>query len=592
MNWQIGIVLIIVFASAVLFISERFRVDLVALMAMVAVLFTGTVTPEDGISGFSNTATVTVGAMFILSAGLFRTGALNFVGASLSILGRRRAWVAMVPILVFTGVASAFVNNTAVVAILLPILLEFSRFSRTSPSKILMPVSFASMFGGVCTLIGTSTNILVNSIAVRHGQSPFKMFEFTPLGVLFFVLGSVYMLFIGARLIPQRRISADLTTTYATRGYLTEIEVLPEAKSVGKLIPESPLVNELDLEVIAVIRNGRQLLAPIEYTSINAGDILKVKCDVQRIKGLQSRAGIRLLPATQWLRTDPRTADRVIVEAVVAPNSVLDRATLKSIRFDQTFGGIVLAIGHRGQIIHDRTETAILRGGDTLLVEVPQEHLDDLMRHDAFVFVSHTGLPSYRRSKMLIALIIIAGVIGVAACGWMPIVTTAIAGSVLMIVTGCLTLDEAYKAVDWKIIFLLAGVLTLGVALEKSGAATLLSAGLVSGAHHLGPVFVVSALYLLTSILTEAMSNNATAALLAPIAIAAAEALQVDSRPFLMAVTFAASASFMTPVGYQTNTLIYGPGQYRFADFVRVGGPLNVLFWIMATFLIPRFWAF
>jgi di/tricarboxylate transporter len=498
----------------------------------------------------------------------------------------------MAPMMIFTGAASAFVNNTAVVAILLPILLEFSRFQKVSPSKILMPVSFASMFGGVCTLIGTSTNILVGSIAVRHGHAPFEMFEFAKLGLIFFIVGSLYMLLIGIRLIPERRVSADLTTTYATRRYLTEIQVLSQAKSVGKRIPDSPLVKDLDVQVIAVTRNGRRLWTPMDDVVIEPGDVLKVKCDVSRIEGLQDRVGIRLLPATQWLRTDYEQTERVVVEAVVAPNSILDRATLKSIRFRQTFGAVVLAIGHRGQIIHERTESAVLRGGDTLLVEVAQEHLDDLIRHEAFVFVSRTGLPSYRRSKMLIALGIVAGVIGAAAYGFVPIVTAAIAGSMLMVMSGCLTLDEAYKAVDWKIIFLLAGVLTLGVALEKSGAAALLSYGLVSGSQYLGPVFVVSALYLLTSLLTEAMSNNATAALIAPIAIAAAETLQVDSRPFLMAVTFAASASFMTPVGYQTNTLIYGPGQYRFADFVRVGAPLNILFWILATILIPRFWPF
>jgi di/tricarboxylate transporter len=592
MTVEMAIVLAVAVFATILFITELLRVDLVALIVMALLLISGTVTPEQGISGFSNTATVTVGAMFVLSAGLSLTGALNFVGVWLAIMGRRNVWLALVPMMLLAGTCSAFINNTAVVAILLPITLEVSRLTRISPSKMLMPLSFASMFGGVCTLIGTSTNLLINSIAVDHGLAPFQMFEFTRLGLIFFGSGMAYMLLFGVRLIPERRASTDLVASFAMHRYLTEVEVLESAKSVGKLVPETPLVQEMNIDVFAVFRNGERLNQRIETIVIKPGDILRVAADVKRIEQLQQRAGIRLKPGAAWRDAELQANNRILVEAVVAPNSELDRKTLRESRFRERLGANVLAVRHRGQLIHQRTAHARLRAGDALLIETSRQQMEALLRHEAFVFASRIALPSYRRSKMLIALGIIAGVVGCAALGIASIVTSAIAGCLLMVLTGCLTMEEAYSAIDWTVLMLLAGVLTLGAALENSGAAVLLSQFLIQGVGLWGPVAVVSALYLLTSLLTEAMSNIATAALLAPIAIAAAHSLGVDSRPFLMAVTFAASASFMTPVGYQTNTLIYGPGQYRFKDYIRVGAPLNILFWILATIFIPRFWTF
>jgi di/tricarboxylate transporter len=592
MTAEIAVVLAVAVIATILFITELLRVDLVALLVMALLLASGIVTPEQGIAGFSNMATVTVGAMFVLSAGLSRTGALNFVGAWLAIMGRRNAWLALVPMMVLAGACSAFINNTAVVAVFLPIALEVSRLTRISPSKLLMPLSFASMFGGVCTLIGTSTNLLVNAIAVDHGQPAFSMFEFSQLGLIFFGSGMLYMLTIGVRLIPGRRTSAELVASFAMHRYLTDIEVLKDAKSAGTVVADSPLVREMNVDVLAVIRNGTRLDQRVDTIVIEPGDILRVSANVERIEQLQERAGIRLKPGAAWRDAELEAGDRILVEAVVAPNSELDRATLTEVRLRERLGANVLAIRHRGQLIHHRIGLTQLRAGDALLIETSNQRSEPLLRHPAFVFASRVTLPAYRRSKMLIALCILAAAIGFAALGAVSIVTSAIAGGVLMILTGCLTMEEAYTAIDWSVLMLLAGVLTLGVALETSGAAVLLSRFLIDGVGLLGPVAAVSILYLITSLLTETMSNIATVALLSPVAIAAAESLGVSSRPFLMAVAFAASASFMTPVGYQTNTLIYGPGQYQFKDYVRVGGPLNLLFWILATVFIPRFWSF
>jgi len=321
---------------------------------------------------------------------------------------------------------------------------------------------------------------------------------------------------------------------------------------------------------------------------LRTGDQLKVRCDLENFCKLKERRGIALRQG----RAGEPGEEAELVEAVVAPGSTLDGRSLKQARFRDRFGLNALAIRHRGQVMHADLESLRLRAGDVLLFEVDAHHLELLREEKTFVLVSQARLPVFRRSRMLAAVAIVAGVIAAAATGVVPIVTGAIVGCILMVLTRCLTLEEAYAAINWQVIFLLAGVLTLGTALETSGAARLLGNSLVNAVGAFGPVVLLSVLYLVTSLLTEMMSNNATAALLAPVAIAAAATLGVDPRPFLMAITFAASASFMTPVGYQTNTLIYGPGQFRYADFLRVGTPLNLLFWILATILIPRSWPF
>jgi len=592
MTVEMVLVLIVVLVAVILFITEKISVDLVALIIVAILLLSRIITPEEGLSGFSNTATVTVGAMLVLSAGLFKSGAVNLLGAGLRRLSRHGSGIAILTMMICVGTISAFINNTAAVAMLLPIVMSTAREMRVSPSKLLMPLSFASMFGGVCTLIGSSTNILVSSIAERYGQPGIGMFEMTQLGLVFFAAGTVYMMAVGLRLIPDRQVEDDLTQRFGMGDYLTEIVLLPEAKSIGTTIADSPLGEDIDLEILELRRHAGRFQFPGPHTVLQADDILLVRCNAEQIKRLQEREGIALKSEMQWHDKDFESDDTRLMEAVVAPYSVLDGRTVKGIRFKDNFGATVLAIRHNAEILHDHLNTRILRGGDMLLLKVRKDSFERLRNSPAFVMMSDAGLPTFRTDKLLIALTIVAGVVGTAALNLVPLVISAITGCALLILTGCLTMEEAYQAVEWKIIFLLAGVLTLGVALEKTGAALLLSNWMIVTVGVLGPVALVSAFYLVTSLLTETMSNNATAALLTPIAIAAAQSLDVDPRPFLMAIAFAASASFMTPVGYQTNTLIYGPGQYTFADFLRIGTPLNILFWLLATLLIPVFWPF
>lgn len=592
MTVDIAIVIAIVIGAAILFATEKLPVDMTAILVMSVLLISGIITPEEGISGFSNTATVTVAAMFIISAALNKTGAVLFVGELASKMFKHNFWLGVIVMMIAVGVLSAFINNTPVVAVFIPVVLRIAAANKISSSKILMPLSFASMFGGVCTLIGTSTNILVSSIAVQYGQPAFSMFEFTSLGLLFFSAGVLYMVFAGIPMIKAKDVPSNLTQKYSMSDYLTDIVLLPEAKSVGTRLVESPLVKEVEIDILDVVRNGKRLLRPTSEIVFEANDILRVRCDVKKIQELKDRVGIRLKSDLKLQDDDFKAEDLQLVEAIIAPNSRLIGKTIKSSRFRNLYKANALALRHSGQLYHTDFIDVPLKPGDALLLEIRKENLDDLKRDPDFVLVSGVDLPKYRKSKIIPALLIVAGVIVTATLNIIPIMIGAIIGSLLLVFTKCISLEESYKSIEWNIVFLLGGILSLGIALEKTGAALLLANNIVNLIGFLGPVAIVAAFYLITSMFTEIMSNNASAVLLAPIAIAVAESMGISARPLLMAVTFAASASFMTPVGYQTNTMIFGVGQYKFSDFLKVGAPLNLIFWILATIFIPVFFPF
>lgn len=589
---DLWIVLTLTVGMVYVLAKEKLPVDLAAVFIAIALIVTRVLTPEQGLAGLGHPATVTVAAMFVLSAGLARSGALSLVTRLLTRIGQYSGLAATLLMMLTVGFASAFVNNTAVVAIFLPIVLGVSRVASLSPSRMLMPLSFASMFGGVCTLIGSSTNILVSSIATANGQPPFTMFEFAPLGLIMAGAGILYMLVIGIWLIPDRRAGQSLSQVFEIAQYLTDVVLLPQAKSVGQPALASPLAKDLNVQLLAVFRDGQPLPTPLAEIVLQAGDVVRLQCDTEQLAQLQQRHGVSLVSDLGWHDHNLSAGDMELVEAVVAPNSLLTGATLKSIRFTDLFQAKVLAVRNHGQVSRAKLDSEPLRAGDTMLLSVRKDHLPALASHSAFVLVTPRGEAPLRKGRALLAFTILAAVIAVSALGLAPTVVAALGGCAAMVLTRCLKPAEVYSAVDWKVIIMLGGLLPLGTALETTGAAKLLSEAIVSVFGPFGPWALVGALYLATSILTEVMSNAATSVLLTPIALTAATAMGVDARPFLMAVTFAASASFMTPVGYQTNTLIYGPGAYRFADFLRVGTPLNVLFWLLAIFFIPRFWPF
>lgn len=593
MNVDIIIMFIILAGSIVLFSIEKFPIDLIAIILIAVLLLTGIITPEEGISGFSNTATVTVAALFVLSAALFNSGAFNFVGGFLTAAFSKNHFLGLFLMIIIAASLSAFLNVTTTVAMLLPVLINVAKKTGISTSKILMPLSFGALLGGVGTLIGTSTNILVSSMIQQRGEIPFQMFEMTPLALIILTAGILYLVFIGSKFLPDRKNYSELTEEFEMNDYITEVVLLPESKSVGQMIKNSPLIKDLDLDIIEIQRRGNNQFVPNAETVLEADDILKIRCDINKLKEIQEKEGIELKSQVKLINNDEfKLRKAKLVEAVVTHNSRLRGRTIKDINFRETYGATCLAIRHRGQLMHTKLGHISLLPGDVLLVEVKEDWLPRFRQNLDFVIASEVNLLKVKKDKMIISILIITAVIVSASLGIFPIVKAAVIGSVLAVLTGCISLEEAYKAINWKVIFLFAGVLILSLALEKTGCAEIISSFIITAAGGIGNKGLVSVFFLLTLFFTNFMSNNAIAALLVPVALITAESLGISARPFIMAVIFAATLSFMTPVSYQTNTMVSGPGNYKFSDYLKVGGPLNLIIWILASLLIPILFPF
>lgn len=586
MTIDILIVFIVLAGAVVLFSMEKFPVDLTAIVVMTALLLTGIITPEEGISGFSNSATVTVAAMFVLSAGLFNTGAMNLITEMLRKLMKKNYKLGILALMIAACFISAFINNTAVVALFIPIVISIARASKISPSKMLMPLSFSAILGGVCTLIGTSTNILTSAILQQNGAPPLGMFEMSSFGVTLSVVGIFYMMFIGIKLLPEKKAN-ELTENFEMLDYITEIILPADSKYINNSIRDSSLVKEIDIDILEIQRSDGRKFIPSPDSLLLENDTLKVRCNIEKLKEISQKEGVILKPERKFAEEDLLFNEAKMVEAVITPNSRLIGKTIKSISFRNSFGATVLAIRHRGKIMHEKLANTVLLAGDVLLIEVKRDWLPQLRKNTAFILISEVTLTKMKKSKIIISILILSVVVLAAAFNLMPIVGTAIIGSVLLILTGCVSLEEAYKAVDWKVIFLLAGLVTLGIALQKSGGAEYISNGIIHLASSSNPHVLVSLFFFLSMALTAFMSNNASVALLIPISLVTANTLSIDSRPLIMAVTFAASIDFMTPIGYQTNTMIYGPGNYKFTDYLKVGAPLNFICWLLGSLLIP-----
>lgn len=573
--------LAILVAAAALFISERLRVDVIALMVLSALLVLGLVDPDDALAGFSSEATITVAAMFVLSAGLSRSGALLGLGRSLSRI--RNPWLMLAIVLAVVGPVSAFINNTAAVAVFLPLLLAAAVASRRAPSKFLIPLSYVAQMGGVCTLIGTSTNLLVNGIAKQAGQPGFTLFEFSELGVLFLGAGVVYLMIAGPLLLPEREAPA-LPASDEIGKYVTELRVPGGSPLVGRMVADLRAMETHRVYVLELIRGDEKHWAP-RSTAIDVDDRLLVQGEWPKLTAFAQTHGLRLDAVPQGERG-------VLVEAMVAPNSRLEGRTLGDVALPEQHQSQVIAIYRRGQRVSEQLRSLPLTAGDLVMLSVPDRELPDLRRDPALVVVSERNEQRIDWGRALISVGVMASVVGLAASGVMPIVESALLGCIALVLLRCLEPDEAYAAIDWRVVVLLAGVFPLGVAMRDNGLAAIIVEYTLAPLGGFGPVAALAALYLVTALLTEVMSNNAAAVLLTPIALGTAETLGVDAKPLLVAVMFAASTAFATPVGYQTNTMVYSAGGYRFSDFMKIGIPLNLIFFMLAVLLIPRYFPF
>jgi len=586
---------IIVFAL-IAFIAEWLPVDLTALIIAVILMLVGLVTPEEGVSGFSNVATITVMSMFILSAGVSKTGVIQLVRDFLLRYGGKHISQQIFVMGFILGPITAFINNTAVVAVFLPIVEEWCRKQGISPSKLLIPMSYATIMGGLLTLIGTSTNVLASSISEQLGYGAFGLFQFTKLGIVVFLIGMVYLVLVAPRLLPSRRdpYSAVMDEGYGLRDYVSELVVTKSSSLVGQTLRSSKIQRKFDIDILELIRDGDHFPQPLANKTFRADDILIVRGTKEDILAVRSQRDMEIAPDVKFgsdsIQSELDSGEEGIAEILILSNSRLSGATLKELRFRQRYNATVLAIRRGQDVIRERLGKTALRFGDLLLVQGPRDSFVGLQTSRELLVLEHRVVDALRWDKAWVALSIVVGVVLMAAFNITPIMVSALMGVVLMVLTGCLKPGEIYGTIRWDVIFLLAGLIPFGIAMEKSGATAWLAQQMLMVGGNLSGYWILLMFYAATVLLTEILSNNASVVLMVPIAAQVATSLDLNPMSFILAVVFAASNSYMTPIGYQTNTMVYGPGGYRFHDFARVGAPLSLLLTIVTPLLIIKFY--
>jgi len=498
------------------------------------------------------------------------------------------------------GSMSAFMNNIGATAVLLPAVSSIARRTRLSISKLLIPLSFGSLLGGVTTLIGTPPNLLVSNALLDAGLRPFGLFDYTPMGLIIMLSGILYMVVIGRHLLPEREATADLTESYRVRDYLTEVRVLPESPLVGKTTAESQFGRDYDLTIVGRIKDQDRMAGPEKQQSwrltmrrddrVQEGDVLIVRGNLNTILKIKRSQGLEIVPDVELGDAELTTDEIAIAEVIIPTRSELAGKTLREIAFRDRYNVTVLALWRHGEPLRSKLANQPLEFADVLLVQGRRDRINLLRTDPNFLLLEPVSLETRRTHKAPVALVVFGIMLGSVVLGWLHISAAAVLAAILMVLTRCLTMEEAYESVEWKSVFLIAGMLPMGIAMEKTGTAQFLADQIIAAVGGLGPQMIMIGLFVLTTIITEFMSNAAAAVLVAPIAISTAVSLGANPHAFVMGVGIAASNSFLFPIGHQANVLVFGPGGYRFFDFTKVGLPLTLLIWLLLILFLPIFW--
>jgi di/tricarboxylate transporter len=572
-----------------LFVRDVFTIDTTSILIMALFIVAGVLSPEEGFAGFNHPATLTLGCMFVVSAAVFKSGLINGLAGTIVKIAKIHYLMALMVFCFIAALFSAFVNDSAIVAILIPIALSVCRDSGIAPSKLLIPISFSALFGGTCTLIGTSTNILVSSIAEKSGFEPLGMFEFSLPAVCLLAIGLLYLFILAPFILPKR---ADVNTTeFAnTENYATELLILEGNKDIGKPILKSSLTQNYAAQVVGIHRNGDSITPFDRETILQLNDKIKIIVSPQKLTEIRKNPNFKITGSKDQIAG---IADqKIMYETLIPVGSVLAGNSLKQFRFRDLYNCSVLAVRHRDETIQENISQVTIKEGDLLLIYAAPEEMKELLQQKLVILLSEYTVSKINYKKAIPALLIAIGVVVAAATNITSILISGMIGCLLLVTTNLLKPKEAYEAIEWKVIFMMAGVLSMGAALEKTGGAQIISDFVFTNMGSLDPRITLSLIFLITFLSTNVLSSKATAALMAPIVISLAAAMQISHKPFLVAVMFACSLTFMTPMSYPTNTMVYGPGNYRFNDFLKVGTPLNIIIWLAASFIIPYFLPF